>query len=320
MATPPLPGLHHVTAVAGDAGATLAFYPQVLGQRLVKTTVNFDDPGTYHLYFGDEVGTPGTILTFFLWPGGGRGRVGAGETSAFAYIMPAGTTGFWEQRLGAFGWTPRRERRFGETVLHVTDPAGLSVELVETPLVGSTRRWAHGPLDAEHALRAFHSVTLRLAEVEPTGRLLTDLLGFRFVGREGDRYRYAASGTGSYLDLVYAPGPAGRFGVGSIHHIAFRVAGAEAQGTYQTALREAGIGVTEVRDRKYFRSIYFRSPGGVLFEIATDEPGFLFDEPVDRLGQALQLPSWMEVRRAEIEGLLPPLDRDVLRSREGVDG
>ena len=306
-------GLHHVTAVASDPQANLLFYQRVLGQRLVKTTVNFDDPGTYHLYYGDAVGTPGTIMTFFPWRHMPRGRVGTGETSAVAYAIPAGSIAYWADRLAGFGLSVREEEaRFGQPTLRFYDPDGMKLELLATDEPSTIEHWADGPVAPTHALRGFHSVTLLLAEVEATADLLVDHLGYRLVGQEGARYRYAGASAdrGLYVDLVQAPDESGgRFGAGSIHHIAFRTVDDEEQIAYQTTLYDAGVGVTDVKDRQYFHSIYFRSPGGVLFEIATDAPGFAYDEPEPALGGTLKLPPWMESRRGEIETRLPAIDR-----------
>ncbi len=317
-------GLHHITAVASDPQANYVFYHRLLGQRLVKTTVNFDDPGTYHLYYGDEVGTPGTIMTFFPWRRMVRGQVGAGETSAVAYAVPRDALDYWEARLSGQGVSVKRlAERFGDPVLRFYDPDGMKLELVATDGPAAIRHWAEGPVPEDYALGGFHSVSLLLTDVEATAALLVDRLGYRHVGSEGDRHRYAgASDEGAlYVDLVHAPASSpGRFGAGSIHHIAFRTVDDDEQVAYQSALDRAGVGVTDVKDRQYFHSIYFRSPGGVLFEIATDAPGFLYDEPVATLGRSLKLPPWLEARREEIAAALPALDRDaVLDAAEGSD-
>lgn len=308
----PIKGLHHITAVASDPQANADFYRAVLGQRLVKTTVNFDDPGTYHLYYSDYVGTPGTVLTFFPWRHVKRGRAGNGESAAVAYSIRPGSLGFWREHLERQGVQPGAvERRFGAEVLPFTDPDGMRLELVASDTPSAIRHWQAGPIPEEHSLLGFHSTTLWLAEIEPTARLLAEHLGYQFVGQEGQRYRYhaASSGPGLYIDLLHRPGyPLGRFGAGSIHHIAFRAADDQEQGEYLAHLRQAGQRVTPVQDRQYFHSIYFRSPGGVLFEIATDSPGFAIDEPVAELGSSLRLPPWLEPRRAEIENVLPPFE------------
>lgn len=308
-------GLHHITAVAKDPQRNVDFYRLVLGQRLVKRTVNFDDPGTYHFYFGDEVGTPGTILTFFPWRNVAAGRPGNGEATVTAYNIPADSLGYWRDRLRRFGVEPVEQTRFGAPLLSFSDPDGMGLELVgsDAPATAPSgvRHWAEGPVPADKALRGFHSVTLWLSAVDMTALLLTEQLGYTFAGQEENRYRYAAQANdlARYVDILHRPGqPPGRFGAGSIHHIAFRTVDDSEQLEYQQRLREAGQPVTPVRDRQYFHSIYFRSPGGVLFEIATDAPGFLYDEPVETLGESLKLPSWLEGERRAIEGVLPEFE------------
>jgi glyoxalase family protein len=308
----PIKGLHHVTAVARDPQRNVDFYRNVLGQRLVKRTVNFDSPDTYHFYFADETGSPGSVLTFFAWPNMRRGVRGNGETNAVAYNVPAGSLAFWQERLKQNGITPNPiESRFGQKVLPFTDPDGMGVELVEVHDLPAIQHWGDGPIPQAYALRGFHSVTLWLDQVEPTSALLTQGIGYQAAGQEGSRYRFTsdANALGHIVDIVHRPGKmqAG-FGVGSIHHIAFRVPGDDEQLQYQSALSEAGFRVSPVMDRSYFHSIYFREQGGVLFEIATDTPGFLIDEPRDSLGEALKLPAWYEANRAEIEASLQPLN------------
>jgi glyoxalase family protein len=284
------------------------FYHHLLGQRLVKTTVNFDDPGTYHLYFGDEIGTPGTILTFFPWPRVKRGTLGNGETAAVAYTITPDSLDYWRERLTANGVVVgETQTRFGAPVLPFKDPDGIALELVAGDDPATFRHWEEGPLPEARALRGFHGVTLWLEQVQPTADLLVEGLAYTFVGQEGSRYRFrgASNNIGLYVDILHRPEqPRGRFGAGSIHHIAFRTVDDEEQLEYQAALREIGQSVTPVRDRQYFHSIYFRSPGGVLFEIATDAPGFLYDEPIEQLGESLKLPPWLEPQRPEIEAML----------------
>lgn len=308
----PIQGLHHITAVASDPQANVDFYEGLLGQRLVKTTVNFDDPGTYHLYYGDEIGTPGTALTFFPWQHMHRGRVGTGETAAMAYIVPTASLSWWAHRLrGADVDVSDAGLRFGQPVLQFEDPDGMSVELVGMDQPSTIRHWAEGPIPAEHAFRGFHSVTLMLEREGATAEVLTRHLGYVFEGQEGDRYRYRAASNdhGIFVDIVVRPGfGRGAFGAGSIHHIAFRTVDDSEQLEYLQALRIAGQQVTPVQDRQYFHSIYFREPGGVLFEVATDAPGFMLDEPVEELGMALKLPAWHEGLRDRIEARLPVLD------------
>ncbi|GAB4577983.1 MAG: ring-cleaving dioxygenase [Anaerolineales bacterium] len=305
----PIQGLHHITAVATDPQKNVDFYHLILGQRLIKRTINFDDPGTYHLYYGDEIGTPGTIMTYFPWRHVRRGRKGNGETGAVAYTIRPEAVGFWENWLKKNGITPGPvETRFGAEVLPFEDPDGMTLELITSDHPATLRHWADGAIPETFALKGFHSVTLWLNAVEPTAALLTGPMGYEFVGQEGDRFRYkgAANDIGLYVDLLHRPGqPAGQFGAGSVHHIAFRTVDDAEQVEYQQALRRAGMGVTPVRDRQYFHSIYFREPGGVLFEIATDAPGFLYDETVAELGTNLKLPPWLEEHRPEIAQALP---------------
>jgi glyoxalase family protein len=309
----PIPGLHHITAMAGSPQRNLDFYSRVLGQRLVKTTVNFDDPGTYHLYYGDEVGTPGTIMTFFPWSNAKRGTLGNSETAATAYSIPRDSLPYWRERLEHLGVS--EGTRFGETVLTFTDPDGMRLELITQDALPEVRHWVEGPVPQEHALRGFHSVTLWVGHAKGTARLLTQHLGFEPSGEaqdaEGTRYRFKAPGgaAGTTIDLVERPGRfPGRLGTGSIHHIALRARNDREQNEWLEALSSAGFNVTTVQDRQYFHSVYFREPGGVLFEIATDNPGFTTDEPVETLGRQLKLPSWLEPVRERIETKLPLLD------------
>ncbi len=302
-------GIHHITAIAGDPQRNINFYHHLLGQRLVKKTVNFDDPGTYHFYFADETGTPGTILTFFPWKHMTRGQRGNGEVAATAYSIPPASIPYWQERLAKQGVViGERETRFGMEVINFQDPDGMVVELVVHDGNATFAHWEDGPIPAEHALRGFFGATLWVAEIKSTARLLIDSLGFTFIGNEGPRYRYQAASNdiGLTVDLLERPGmPFGRLGAGSVHHIAFRTVDDDEQIEYQHALRRDGYQVTVVMDRQYFHSIYFHSPGGVLFEIATDAPGFLYDEPRAELGTHLKLPPWLESRRSEIERRLP---------------
>lgn len=312
----PIQGLHHITAVASNPYRNVKFYHHVLGQRLIKKTVNFDDPGTYHFYFGDEVGTPGTIMTFFPWQNMQRGMLGNGETSAVAYTIPQGSADAWIAHLRAHS-VPQgeSETRFGQRVIPFVDPDGMRVELIESDSPGTVQIWANSPISPDQALRGFHSVTLWIDAIEGTAELLTEFLGYQFVAQEKNRYRYkgASDDIGLYVDLFQRPGqPNGRFGSGSIHHIAFRTVDDSEQLEYLQILRQGGFRVTSVQDRQYFHSIYFRSPGGILFEVATDAPGFLYDEPVSELGSTLKLPPWLEAQRAQIRASLPPIDVDHL--------
>jgi glyoxalase family protein len=305
-------GIHHVTAIAGPACRNLDFYTRVLGLRLVKKTVNFDDPTTYHLYFGDETGRPGTILTFFPWEHVAPGRLGIGETQETVFRVPEDAIGFWAHRFVDKGVEHGPvAKRFGETVLPFRDPDGTRLALAAVPGIAAEPTWSGGEVPAETAIRGFHGVSLLLAEAGPTGAILTDVLGFAETGREDGTVRFQAEGTaiGGIVD-IRAAGDflRGRPGAGSVHHVAFRAADDAAAFAMRNKLAENhGIRTTDQRDRHYFRSLYFREPGGVLFEIATDSPGFAADEPLASLGQALKLPPPLEGRRREIEAVLPPL-------------
>jgi glyoxalase family protein len=305
-------GIHHVTAIAGSASRNLEFYSRVLGMRLVKRTVNFDDPGTYHLYYGDETGQPGSILTFFPWAHVAPGRLGVGETQETMLRVPEAAIGYWTHRFvdkGVVHDSP--VKRFGETVLPFRDPDGMRLALVGIPGLENEAGWSGGGAPAEHAVRGFHGVSLLLKEAAPTGAILTDVLGFAEAGQDGALTRFKAEGApmGGVVDIRAAGEflPA-RMGAGSVHHIAFRAADDEAQAEMVERLaRRHRIGTTNQMDRNYFRSVYFREPGGVLFEIATDDPGFAVDEPASELGLSLKLPKFLEARRREIEAVLPAL-------------
>jgi glyoxalase family protein len=309
-------GIHHVSAVAGDPRENLRFYTEVLGLRFVKRTVNFDDTTTYHLYYGDETGSPGTALTFFPFEGTRRGRPGRGQAVATAFAVPEGSLDYWAERLRESNATVgERRSRFGAAVLPFEDPDGQPLELVETDPAGSPiEPWSGGPVPDERAVRGFFGVTLHSAEPDATANVL-DVLGFDRVGSEADaddgadRVRYAAAGDhATVVDVLHRGPPRGRPGVGTVHHVAFRAADEDEQLAWRERLSDAGQFVTPQKDRQYFRSIYFREPGGILFEIATDGPGFTVDESVEELGSELRLPSWLEDDRERIESALPTLD------------
>jgi glyoxalase family protein len=307
-----LSGLHHVTCVCSDARRTLDFYRGTLGFSLVKKTVNFDDPSTHHLYYGDETGEPGTILTFFPWEHVAPGRLGIGETQETALRMSEASIGYWTQRFVDMGVVQDAlEDRFGETVLSFKDPDGMRLALVAVPGIESDPAWSAGEVPTEHAIRGLHSVTLLLRDAAPTGAILTEVFGFSEVGREGSTVRFKADGTeiGAIVDIrVGRDFLRGRQGHGSVHHIAFRAADDEAEFAITKNLAQNhGIRTTDQKDRNYFRSLYFHEPGGVLFEIATDIPGFAVDEPVAFLGKSLKLPPQYEPRRKDIEAALPAL-------------
>ncbi len=308
-------GLHHVTVMASEPQANVDFYHRVLGQRLIKTTVNFDDPGTYHFYYADKVGTPGTVMTFFPWRGLKRGRVGNGETAAVAYNIPSGSIGYWRDRLQGYGvLTEQPFERWGSMVVPFADPDGLRLELVANDAPATIQHWAEGPVPEAHALRGFHGVTLNVTRAAATARVL-DLMGYEMAGVDGNRTRFkgASNDIGLYIDLLERPGEAqGQLGAGTVHHIAFRTVDDSEQLEYLEKFSRAGLSVSPVRDRQYFHSIYFREPNGTLFEVATDAPGFLYDEPVETLGTALKLPSWYESQRAEISAALPKFEIPVV--------
>jgi glyoxalase family protein len=302
-------GIHHVTAISGEPRRNADFYAGTLGLRLVKKTVNFDDPETYHLYYGDGGGSPGTIMTFFPWAHAPRGRVGAGQLIVTSFSIPATSLGYWTERLVEKGVRFEKPRdRFGETVLTFEDPDGLPTELVAAE--DGRPGWAEGPASAEHSVRGLHHVALAVEVPDLTAQLMTEHLGFRQVEESEGRVRFAAGegGPGDLVDVVGAAGfPRGSMGVGTVHHVAFRVPDEDAQIAVREEVAALGYNVTPVLDRNYFRSIYFREPGGVLFEIATDPPGFAADEDPDHLGETLKLPPWLEKNREQIEATLPPL-------------
>jgi glyoxalase family protein len=306
-------GIHHVTSIASSARRNLDFYTGTLGLRLLKKTVNFDDPGSYHFYYGDAAGHPGTILTFFPWEGAPPGRLGIGEAQETVFSVPEGSIGYWTQRLIGKGVAhDPPAKRFGETILAFKDRDGTRLGLTGVRGAEGAPGWSAADVPAKHAIRGFHSVSLLLAKAGPTAAILTDVFGFVPDGHEGSTQRYRAAGVdvGGLIDLRTA----GEFlmarqGAGSVHHIAFRAADDAAQAAMvEKLVQDHHLRTTEQKDRNYFRSVYFREPGRVLFEIATDPPGFAIDEPMDSLGQALKLPPFLEGRRAQIEAALPKLD------------
>jgi len=304
-------GIHHITAIAGNARRNYEFYTNVLGLRLVKKTVNFDDPGTYHFYFGDQVGSPGTILTFFPWEGITRGRQGSGMTTDIGYAVPAGSLPFWTERLKkANVLITGSGERMGEEYLSFEDPDGLPLTLIVPATPDSRKPWVTNEVGADMATRGFHSVTLSLRSVSETARLLTEIFGYSLDKQDGNRYRYGIQTVrgASLIDILEVPDvPRAVNAGGTIHHIAFRVANEETLMHFRKKVLEYGLNITEKIDRNYFFSLYFREPGGVLFEIATDNPGFAIDESVDELGSSLKLPPQYESRRADIGRVLPVL-------------
>jgi glyoxalase family protein len=311
----PIVGLHHVTAIASDPQRNLDFYTQVLGLRFVKRTVNFDDPGTYHFYFGDDIGTPGTILTFFPWPGTPKGRRGAGETIATAFSIPMGSMSYWRERLREKGIAAEENIYFSGTHLSFKDPDGMVIELVEHAEGHAVSAPRYADVPAKHAIQGFFGTTLLEVNLQRTEGLL-GVMGYRKLGEEGNRTRYAPEGDarGRFLDIVVdKDAQTGRMGAGTVHHIAFRASDDSAQVHWQQELGRH-VSVTPVQDRTYFHSIYFREPGGVLFEIATDAPGFLIDESAESLGEALRIPEWFEPQRKSIEARVQPITLNKAKS------
>lgn len=304
-------GIHHVTAAATSARGNVRFYTRELGLRLVKRTVNFDDPTTWHLYYGDGTGQPGSAMTFFPWEGSPRGRHGTGQAEEIGFAVPKSSIAWWLERLSARNIAhDLPKRRFDESVVALKDPDGMLIEIVGTDWAGALPGYDNGDIPAEHAVRGFSGISLWLDDTAATASVLTGVLGFKPAGEEDGRQRFVAGdgGLGCVVDLRKVDWQRGAFAGGIVHHVAFRAADDAAQAKMVAALRAMRIGTTEQKDRQYFRSVYFREPGGVLFEIATDTPGFAVDEPADALGQELRLPQWLESQRGLIEAQLPPLE------------
>ena len=306
-------GIHHITAIAGDPQRNIDFYTGLLGLRLVKVTVNFDDPGSYHFYYGDGQGNPGTILTFFAWPGAWQGRRGNGQVTATSFAAPQGSLAFWREHLSANGISfDGPIERFAQNVISFADEDGLRLELIETAATDPAHAWTGSGVPSEFAIRGFHSATLSETGYQRTAALLTEQMGFRLIVQEQNRFRYevADGGAGKIADVVCAPdGQEGRVAAGTVHHIAWRTADDTQQREWLAEVSRLGYNVSPVMDRVYFHSIYFREPGGILFEIATDSPGFAVDESLERLGSGLALPPWLEPQRDRIEAALQPIKR-----------
>lgn len=303
-------GIHHVTAIATDPQRNLDFYHRVLGLRLIKQTVNFDAPDVYHLYYGNQTGDPGTVLTFFPWPGAPTGRRGTGQTTTVSFSIPAESMGWWRDHLAGLGLQPQdTTTRFDEESVTFLDPDGLRLELIAHEHAPA-QPWEDGPVPAEHGVRGFHSITLTESDLERTSGMLLDTLGFSVGQERADRARFQVGdgAPGQLVDVVADPGePEGLVAAGTVHHIAWRAPDDPTQARWRGEIVEAGNEVTDIIDRQYFHSIYFREPGGVLLEIATDPPGFTKDEPLLELGRTLRLPPWLEPRREQIEQALPTL-------------
>jgi glyoxalase family protein len=303
-------GIHHVTAMTSDGQRNIDFYAGLLGLRVVKVTVNFDDPGSYHLYYGDESGSPSSIMTFFVWPGAHRGRIGNGQVTATAFAVPEGSLDFWSKRLADANVSTQASTRFGQKLLSFVDFDGMALELVQTDVGDHRKPWTTPSLDAGVAIKGVHSVSLGEEGYEHTARLLADTMGFRSVGQEGNRFRYATSNAsgGELVDVLCQPDARrGSMGAGTVHHVAWRVKDDASELEWRKKLVEKGLNVSPVMDRTYFHSIYYREPGGVLFEIATDIPGFAVDEPQAKLAGVLKLPAQYEPHRATLRNHLPKL-------------
>jgi glyoxalase family protein len=304
-------GIHHITAIAGNAQENLDFYAGVLGMRLVKRSVNQDDPGTYHLFYADAEGHPGTDLTFFPWADMPRGRMGSGLSVEVQLAVPSGSLGYWSDRLATYGVTAKApETRFGEAALPFQDPHGLDLALVETGDPRLFTQWDSSPVPVDKQIRGLHAARLWERNLDTTARFLTGVLGFEQTGSEGGWTRFAVQGGGSgtMVDIREVPGErAGQWGVGSVHHIAWRLPDEEKEMQMRQQVIEAGGQPTELIDRFWFKSVYFREPGGVLFEFATEGPGFALDENPAHLGEQLILAPWLEPQRHAIEAVLPPL-------------
>jgi glyoxalase family protein len=304
-------GIHHITAIAGNAKRNYDFYTTVLGLRFVKKTVNFDDPHTYHFYFGDEFGSPGTILTFFPWEGIATGRRGIGMVTEIGYSVPEESLDFWIKRFETFNVTYNKvAEKFDEKYLTFLDPDGLKLELTVPSVRDQRKPWITESVHENVATRGFHNVTLTLCSIQKTATILTDVFGYKLQEQKINRYRFVTGAieTAAIIDLVEVPEQRGQVAGGTVHHVAFSVTDDAVQKTYRDKLLSLGLNPTTVIDRNYFHSVYFREPGGVLFEIATANPGFTVDEPVHELGNNLKLPHQYESRRNEIEKILPRLD------------
>jgi glyoxalase family protein len=302
-------GIHHITAVAGDPQRNYQFYAKLLGLRLVKKTVNFDDPTVYHLYYGNESGQPGTILTFFPWEELQNGQPDRGQAVAVSFAVPTKSKAFWIEYLeeNNINFASSFER-FGREVIGFQDPDGLHLELVFDPKVDAIEGWSDGPIPAEHAIRGIHGVTLAEKEYQSTGRLLEEDLGFELTNQLDNRYLYESEAPlGAVVEIIDQFEPNGGPGRGTVHHVAFRSEDEAHQQAIRQRLLDRGYYLTEVKDRGYFQSVYFHEPGGVLFEIATDPPGFTTDEKLESLGNNLKLPQWLEEKRHRIEAELKEL-------------
>lgn len=301
-------GIHHITAIVGHPQENIDFYAGVLGLRLVKQTVNFDDPGTYHLYFGNEGGKPGTIITFFPWANAYQGQIGDGQVGVTTYVIPVGALDFWKNRLTKFDIEYTETNRFGENYIQFADPHGLHLELVERES-GEENNWTFGDVTKDVAIKGFGGVILYSSRPEETGVTLVDVMGLEVVGEEGDYTRFKATADiGNIIDLKMTKGVRGKMGVGTVHHIAWRANDDQDHIEWQQYVQSKGQFVTDIKDRNYFNAIYFRESGEILFEIATDPPGFAHDETPETMGSDLKLPAQYEQHRERLEDSLIPIE------------
>lgn len=309
-------GIHHITAFAGDPQANVDFYAGVLGLRLVKKTINFDAPDVYHLYFGNEAGSPGTIITFFPAPGSRRGRIGGGQVGITTYVVPVGALDFWEQRLGKFGISVMKAPRFGEQYLQFSDNEGLKLELVERE-AGPNSQWSFGGIPQDKAIKGFGGAVLYSINSKSTQRTLKEILGMEEIGEDAGYVRFKALGElGNLIDVPVSDVPWGAGGAGTVHHIAWRAKDFAEHADWNEHVQQHGFGTSGIVDRQYFNALYFREQGGILFEMATNPPGFAVDEQPDELGTSLKLPAWYEPQRSAIEAGLQPIEVRVLKEDE----
>ncbi|MCD1260361.1 ring-cleaving dioxygenase [Paenibacillus athensensis] len=301
-------GIHHITAFAADPQRNVDFYAGVLGLRLVKKTINYDAPEVYHLYFGDQAGSPGTIITFFPWPEARRGAAGGGQVGLTTFVVPEGALGYWEERLQRLGITPMKAARFGEAYLQFTDHEGLHLELVERA-AGPGSEWADGGVPLAYAIKGFGGAVLYSTDAPGTMQTLEQVLGLERVGEDVGFVRFRAQAAlGNIIDVPQTSVSRGRGGAGTVHHIAWRAQDADEHREWQRRVAASGFQPTALIDRQYFHALYFRESGGILFEIATDPPGFAVDEAPGELGSRLMLPRWLEGRRSAIEAQLQPIE------------
>lgn len=301
-------GIHHITAIVGHPQENVDFYAGVLGLRMVKKTINFDDPGTYHLYFGDDGANPGTIITFFPWPNAFQGKIGAGQVGVTSYLVPTGALAFWEDRFNKFNIAFTKEERFGESYLLFEDPHGLQLELVERE-GGKPNTWEFSGITPEVAIKGFGGATLLSTRPEQTAKTLEEVMGLEKAGEEDDLMRFRSHGDiGNVIDVKVTPLGRGEMGVGTVHHIAWRAEDDRDHLDWQEHVRNQGHNVTEIKDRNYFNALYFKEPGEILFEIATDPPGFAHDETPETMGQNLMLPEQYKSRREQLTKSLIPVE------------